>query len=442
MPQTFDMIIRNGTVVNHDGRAETDVGIKDGKIAAIGDLSKMDAGHDLEAKGLHVLPGVIDTQVHFREPGPTYKEDLESGSRGAVLGGVTGVFEMPNTNPSTSTVAALEEKLGLAKNRMHCNHAFYIGGTHDNADHLDQLERLPGCCGVKVFMGASTGDLLIADDEGLARVLASITRRASFHSEDENRMNDRKHLAREGDWTSHPEVRDVTAAMLSSERLIRMARAANKRIHILHISTEDEIPMLTANKDLVTCEITPQHLTLTAPECYEEMEGRAQMNPPIREARHAIGLWKAVQNGLFDVVGSDHAPHTLEEKENSYPASPSGMPGVQTIVPIMLDWVHKRALSIERFVDLTSAGANRVWGIAGKGRLAAGYDADITIVDLKAERTITDMQMANKSGWTPYHGKQVTGWPTHTIIDGKIIMEEDDVILEAQGQPYRFNECL
>ena len=442
MSQTFDMIIRNGTVVNHDGRAETDVGIRDGKIAAIGDLSQSDAGHDLEAKGLHVLPGVIDTQVHFREPGPTYKEDLESGSRGAVLGGVTGVFEMPNTNPSTSTVAALEEKLGLAKNRMHCNHAFYIGGTHDNADHLDQLERLPGCCGVKVFMGASTGDLLIADDEGLARVLASITRRASFHSEDENRMNERKHLARDGDWTSHPEVRDVTAAMLSSERLIRMARAANKRIHILHISTEDEVPMLTANKDLVTCEITPQHLTLVAPECYEDMEGRAQMNPPVRSARHQAGLWKAVQNGLFDVVGSDHAPHTLEEKENPYPASPSGMPGVQTIVPIMLDWVHKGALSIERFVDLTSAGANRVWGIAGKGRLAAGYDADITIVDLKAERTITDMQMANKSGWTPYHGKQVTGWPTHTIIDGKIIMENDELVLEAQGQPYRFNECL
>jgi dihydroorotase len=442
MSQTFDMIIKNGTVVNHDGQGRVDVGINTGKIAAIGDLSQASAGEVINAKGLHVLPGVIDTQVHFREPGPTYKEDLESGSRGAVLGGVTGVFEMPNTNPTTSSAAQLEHKLALAKNRMHCHHAFYIGGTHDNADHLNELERLPGCCGVKVFMGASTGDLLIADDEGLARVLASITRRASFHSEDENRMNERKHLARDGDWTSHPEVRDVKAAMLSTERLIRMARAANKRIHVLHISTEDEIPILTANKDLVSCEVTPQHLTLTAPECYETMEGRAQMNPPIRAARHKAGLWKAVANGVFDVVGSDHAPHTLEEKEKSYPASPSGMPGVQTLVPVMLDWVNKGAMTIERFVDLTSAGANRVWGIAGKGRLAAGYDADITIVDLKAERTITDAKQANKSGWTPYDGMTVTGWPTHTIIDGKVVMQNDEVVLEGQGTPYKFSECL
>jgi len=388
------------------------------------------------------LPGVVDSQVHFREPGPTHKEDLETGSRGAVLGGVTGVFEMPNTNPTTSTPAMLEDKLSRAKNRMHCHHAFYVGGTHDNADHLNELERLPGCCGVKVFMGASTGDLLIADDDGLRRVLASINRRASFHSEDEDRMNARKHLARKGDWTSHPEVRDKKAAMISTERLIRMAREVKKRIHVLHISTADELPILAANKDLVSCEVTPQHLTLSGPEIYERIKGRAQMNPPVRDEANRVGLWKGLSSGVFDVIGSDHAPHTLEEKSKPYPASPSGMPGVQTLVPVMLDWVNKGALSIERFVDMTSHGVNRLWGLAGKGRLAVGYDADITIVDLKAVRELKDTDQANRSGWTPYDGMSVTGWPTHTIIDGNVVMQDDEVVLEGQGQPYRFSECL
>ena len=438
----YDLLILNGTVVNHDGRGFADVGVKDGKIAAIGDLSQASAGRVINAKGLHVLPGVIDTQVHFREPGPTHKENLEAGSRGAVLGGVTGVFEMPNTNPTTSSAAMLEDKLARAKNRMHCHHAFYMGGTHANADHLGELERLPGCCGVKVFMGASTGDLLIADDDGLSRVLKAISRRASFHSEDEDRMNGRKHLARDDDWTSHPEVRDKEAAVISTKRLIRMARKENKRIHVLHISTAEELPILAANRDIATCEVTPQHLTLHGPEIYEQIKGRAQMNPPVRDEKNRLGLWDGVASGLFDVVGSDHAPHTLEEKDMPYPASPSGMPGVQTLVPIMLDWVNQGYLTIERFVDLTSAGANRVWGLAGKGRLALGYDADITIVDLKKTRTLSDADQANISGWTPYDGKNVTGWPTHTIVDGKVVMQDDEVVLEGQGTPYRFNECL
>ncbi len=442
MAQTFDLLIRGGTIVNQDGVGTADIGVTNGKIAGIGDLAMASAGRVLIAKGLHVLPGVIDTQVHFREPGPTHKEDLEHGARGAVLGGVTGVFEMPNTNPTTSTAAMLEDKLSRAKDRMHCHHAFYVGGTHGNADHLNELERLPGCCGVKVFMGASTGDLLIADDDGLRRVLASIKRRASFHSEDEDRMNERKHLARTGDWTSHTDVRDKEAALISTQRLIRMAREVNKRIHVLHISTMEELPILAANKDLVSCEVTPNHLTLTGPQDYENLKGRVQQNPPIRDEANRKGLWAGVANGTIDILATDHAPHTLEEKARAYPASPSGMPGVQTLVPLMLDWVNKGALTLERFVDLTSHGPNRIWGIAGKGRLAMGYDADITIVDMKARRTILDADQANKSGWTPYHGREVTGWPTHTIIDGKVVMEADEVVLEAQGKPYRFNECL
>ncbi len=442
MTENFDLLITGGTLVNHDGIGLADVGVRGGKIIAIGDLNRADAGEQIDASGLHVLPGVIDTQVHFREPGPTHKEDLESGSRAAVLGGVVGVFEMPNTSPTTSTVEALEHKLALAKGRMHCDHAFYAGATNDNADLLPALEKVPGCAGVKVFMGASTGSLLVADDAGVARVLAAISRRAAFHCEDEGRLNERKALAIEGDWSSHPEVRDAKAALLATQRLIRLAREAGKRVHVLHVSTAEEMAFLQSQKDIATIEVTPQHLTLRAPHCYEDMAGRAQMNPPIRTNDHRTGLWTALRTGLVDVIGSDHAPHTLEEKAVAYPGSPSGMPGVQSLVPIMLDHVNKGRLSLERFVDLTSAGPKRIFGLAGKGRMAAGYDADFTLVDMNAKRMITDADSACKSGWTPFDGKSVTGWPMATVIRGRCVMRDGAVMEEGTGKPILFEEAL
>src|SRR5579871_526016 len=442
MAGTFDLIVRGGEVVNHAGRGRADVGVTGGRIAEIGDLAHASAAEVLDASGLTVLPGVVDTQVHFREPGMEWKEDLESGSRGAVLGGVTAVFEMPNTDPTTTSPEALADKLARAKGRMHCDHAFYVGGTHENADDLGALERLPGCCGVKVFMGSSTGSLLIADDAGLERVLRAIRRRAAFHSEDDFRLNERKPLARAGDWTSHPDVRDAETAIRSSKRLLAMARAAGKRIHVLHTTTAEEIELFAANKDIVTCEITPQHLTLVAPEAYERLKGLAQMNPPIRDARHHAGLWRGIAQGVADVIGSDHAPHTLEEKARDYPASPSGMPGVQTLVPIMLTHVAEGRLSLERFVDLTSHGAARVFGMALKGRMAVGYDADLTVVDLKARRVFKNEDQANKAGWTPFAGMEAKGWPVATIIRGRIVMRDDEVIAEGTGAPVRFLETL
>ncbi len=442
MTETFDLLITGGTIVNQDGNGLGDVGVSGGKITAIGDLSTKHAGQRINANGLHVLPGVIDTQVHFREPGPTHKEDLQTGSRAAVLGGVVGVFEMPNTDPTTSTVEALEYKLKRAKGRMHCDHAFYAGATHDNADLLPDLERVPGCAGVKVFMGASTGSLLVADDEGVASVLAAISRRAAFHCEDEERLIARKHLAREGDWQSHVEVRDAKAALLATQRLIRLARAAGKRVHVLHVSTAEEMAFLAEHKDIATVEVTPQHLTLSAPDCYAQMQGRAQMNPPIRTMEHQDGLWAALRAGIVDVIATDHAPHTLAEKAQSYPASPSGMPGVQYLVPIMLDHVNAGRLSLERFVDLTSAGPKRIFGLASKGRLAVGYDADFTLVDLKERRTITDADSASKSAWTPYDGKTVTGWPMATIIRGIGVMRDDEVVMAGAGEPILFEEAL
>jgi dihydroorotase len=442
MAETFDLIVAGGEVVNHTGRGLADVGVRGGKIAAVGDLSQASAGERFDAKGLTVLPGVIDSQVHFREPGLEWKEDLETGSRCAVLGGVTAVFEMPNTEPTTTDADALADKLARARHRMHCDHAFYMGGTHENARFLGDLERLPGCCGVKVFMGASTGTLLIADDEGVAMVLGHINRRAAFHSEDEYRLAERRPLARTGDWTSHPEVRDAQSAIQSTERLVRLARAAGKRIHVLHVTTAQEIEFLAQNKDVASVELTPQHLTLTGPEAYERLKAYAQMNPPIRDASHQPGLWRAIEMGVADVLGSDHAPHTIEEKARPYPASPSGMPGVQTLVPIMLNHVAEGRLTLERFVDLTSHGPNRIFGIAGKGRMAEGFDADLTIVDLKARRTLRHADMATRSGWTPFDGMEVQGWPMATVIRGRVVMRDDEITAPSTGESVRFLEAL
>jgi dihydroorotase len=438
----YDVIFKNGTIVNHDGVALGDIGVVDGRIVALGSsLPAAEAAEVVDCTGLHILPGVIDTQVHFREPGLTHKEDLESGSLAAVMGGVTGVFEMPNTNPLTTSRETFEEKIRLGTRRMHCDFAFYIGGTHDNVGELAQLERLPGCAGVKVFMGSSTGSLLVKDDDGVEAILRAITRRAAFHSEDEFRLEERKGLRVPGDASSHPVWRDAEAAMLSTRRLVALARKTGKRIHVLHISTAEEMLFLAAHKDVATVEVTPHHLTLDD-SAYQTLGTFVQMNPPVRSKAHQAVLWDGLLNGTVDVLGSDHAPHTREEKLHPYPQSHSGMTGVQTLVPIMLDHVAHGRLTLQRLVDLTSHGPNRIFGIANKGRIAAGYDADLTIVDLKREMTITDEWIRSRSNWTPYHGKRVIGWPVGTIVRGHRVMWENDLVAPAQGLPMRFVETL
>src|SRR5712672_1119407 len=433
MNQRFDTILKSGTVVNQDGEGMRDIAVSDGRIAAIGGLGQASAAEVIDCRGLHILPGVIDTQVHFREPGLTHKEDLESGSRSAVMGGVTAVFEMPNTQPTTTSAEALADKVNRARHRMHCDFAFFIGGTRENTQALPELERLPGCAGVKVFMGSSTGSLLVEDDEGVRNILKVIRRRASFHSEDEHRLNERKHLRVEGDPRSHPVWRDEMAALMATQRLVKLAHETGKRIHVLHISTKEEIEFLRDHKDVASCEATPHHLTLVAPECYERLGTRAQMNPPVRSADHREGIWYGIEQGIIDVLGSDHAPHTLEEKAKTYPASPSGMTGVQTLVPLMLDHVNAGRLSLARFVDLTSAGPARLYNIAVKGRIAAGYDADFTIVDLKRSETITDKWVASRAGWTPYDGVRVTGWPVGTFERGRGAEPTPDVVTRERG---------
>jgi dihydroorotase len=442
MPQqSYDLILRGGVLVNQDGAAPRDVGVLGETIAAIGDLSQASAGQIVDCAGLHILPGVIDSQVHFREPGPTHKEDLETGSRAAVLGGVTAVFEMPNTNPLTTTPEAVADKVSRATARMHCDFAFWVGGTHDNARFVPELERLPGAAGIKVFMGSSTGSLLIADDAGVAEILRHTRRRPAFHSEDEYRLNERKGLRVPGDPSSHPVWRDVDTALNCTRRLIAIAREQRARIHVLHVSTAEEIEFLAGHKDIASVEVTPHHLTLSADD-YATLGAKIQMNPPVRDKSHRAGIWRGLDQGVVDVLGSDHAPHTLEEKAKPYPDSPSGMTGVQTLVPIMLDHVAAGRLSLQRFVDLTSAGPARLFQIARKGRVAVGYDADLTVVDLKRRETITDQWIASRCGWTPYAGKQVTGWPVGTFVRGARVMWEGEVLAPSTGRPIRFLEAL
>jgi dihydroorotase len=443
LDDSLDLVVVGGTAATPNGIARADIGVRAGRIAAIGDLKGAKAAETIDAKGLHVLPGVIDTQVHFREPGNEHKEDLNTGTAGAVLGGVTCVFEMPNTKPPTLTQAALEDKLKRAQGRTWCDHAFFIGASASNVDELADLEMLPGCCGVKIFMGSSTGGLLVDDDATLERVLVGGYRRVAVHAEDEPRLKERRAIAEQARKPhAHPEWRDAQSAVLATRRLLALARKAHRRVHVLHVTTAEEMDILAENKDIATVEVTPQHLTLVAPDCYDRLGAKAVMNPPIRDARHREGLWRAVAQGIVDVVGSDHAPHTAEEKAQEYPKCPSGMPGVQTLLPLLLDHCHAGRLTLERVVDLTAHGPARIYNIAGKGRIAVGYDADLTLVDLKAKREITDADCASRCGWTCFAGLKVTGWPKSTILRGHVAMRDGELIDDPIGQPARFLETL
>ncbi|USI73138.1 dihydroorotase [Sphingomonas morindae] len=436
MAESFDLILRNGTVWTPSGPAETDVAVRDGRIVALG--GGFSGAETIDCTGLDVLPGVIDSQVHFREPGLEHKEDLESGSRAAVLGGVTAVFEMPNTKPNTDSAEALAHKLARARDRMWCDHAFYVGATAANATELGALERLDGAAGIKVFMGASTGDLLVSDDAELARVLAHGTRRVAIHAEDEARMQARLDERVPGDPASHPVWRDDESALLATRRIVRLAREAGRRIHVLHVTTPAELEFLGQNKDIATCEVTPQHLTLAGEDAYPRLGTYAQMNPPIRSGAHRDGLWHWLRQGVPDVIGSDHAPHTVAEKAQAYPASPSGMPGVQTLVPLMLDHVAAGRLTMQRFIDLTSAGPQRIFGLVTKGRIVPGYDADFTIVDRAHRWTVEESWLASRAGWSPFTGMTLTGKALGTIVRGHRVMWEGELAAQAHGRPVRF----
>ncbi len=437
MSDNFSLIIKNGSCYINGKLTKTDIGLSGGKIKKIGKI-ELNSSKVYDATNKVVLPGIIDTQVHFREPGSTDAEDLESGSRAAVLGGVTSLFEMPNTNPPTANLIEFDKKLKAAKNRMHSNYAFYFGATPDNTDQLADLKNVEGCCGVKLFAGSSTGNLLVDKEADIEKVISSSNRIVSIHSEDEDIIKLRKKFIKKGDVHSHPKWRNVECAMSSTRRVVKIAERYNKKIHVLHVTTKDEVDFLAMHKKNVTFETTPQHLTLYAPDCYDKLGTYAQMNPPLRTKEHYDRLWVAIKNNIVDVLGSDHAPHLKVNKDKVYPDTPSGMPGVQTIFPVMLDHVNSGKLSLEQLINLMCENPCRIFGIKNKGYIKEGFDADLTIADMNKEVVIKDEMIASKCGWTPFNNYKVKGFPVGTIVNGNLVMSDGKVVLESKGKPLEF----
>ncbi|MDA8771281.1 dihydroorotase [Candidatus Pelagibacter bacterium] len=437
MSDNFSLIIKNGSCYMDGKLTKTDIGLSGNKIKKIGKI-ELNSSKVYDATDKVVLPGIIDTQTHFREPGSTDVEDLESGSRAAILGGVTSLFEMPNTNPPTSNLVEFDKKLQLAKNRMHSNYAFYFGATPENTEQLSKLKDVEGCCGVKLFAGSSTGKLLVDKEADIEKVISSSDRVVSIHSEDEEILNLRKKFIKEGDVHSHPEWRNTECAISSTRRVVKIAERYNKKIHVLHVTTKEEVDFLAMHKKNVTFEITPQHLTLYAPDCYDKLGTYAQMNPPLRTKEHYDRLWVAIKNNIVDVLGSDHAPHSKENKDKEYPNTPSGMPGVQTIFPVMLDHVNSGKLTLEQLIQLMCENPCRIFGIKNKGFIKEGYDADLTITDMNKEVTIKNEMIASKCGWTPFNNHKVKGFPVGTIVNGILVMAEGKIIEESKGTPLKF----
>ena len=437
MSDNLSLIIKNGSCYIDGKLTKTDVGLSDNKIKKIGKI-ELNSSKVYDATDKVILPGIIDTQVHFREPGSTDAEDLESGSRAAVLGGVTSLFEMPNTNPPTSNLVEFDKKLQAAKNRMHSNYAFYFGATPDNTDQLAKLKEVEGCCGVKLFAGSSTRNLLVDKEAYIEKVISSSDRVVSIHSEDEDIIRLRKKFIRKGDVHSHHEWRNVECAMSSTRRVVKIAERHNKKIHVLHVTTKDEVDFLAMHKKNVTFETTPQHLTLYAPDCYDKLGTYAQMNPPLRTKEHYDRLWVAIKNNIVDVLGSDHAPHLKENKDKEYPNTPSGMPGVQTIFPVMLNHVINGKLTLQQLINLMCENPCKIFGIKNKGYIKEGYDADLTIADMNKEVIIKNEMMASKCGWTPFNNYKVKGFPVGTIVNGHLVMKDGKLIMEPKGTPLKF----
>jgi len=434
------LAIRGATVVLPDGPRRLDIGIEHGRITELDRPLRGNYATELDATGLTVLPGVIDTQVHFREPGLEHKEDLATGSLAAAAGGVTTFFDMPNTKPATTTVAAFEDKLARADGRAWVDHAFFVGATIGSAltaDEMRDLEQCPGFAGIKVFMGSSTGALLVPDDASLRTVLQLGQRRVAVHAEDEQRLQQLAQTVPATRPHDHARRRDPQAARKAVQRLLDMVAETLRPVHILHVNSVEELEILRSHpaRRLVTAEVTPQHLLLEAPECYDRLGTLAVMNPPIREGEHRLALWEALRDGTLTCIGSDHAPHTLEEKAKGYPGAPSGMPGVQTTLPLLLNEVAQGRVTLEEVALWTAQRPAQIYQIRGKGGILLGMDADLAVCDLNLRRALTPAQIRSRCGWSPWTGIPLQGWPRVTIVRGHIVFRDDGPVGTPIGAP-------
>ncbi len=440
MTRHFDLLLRAGTCILPWGIVQADIGVLHGRIAAIGAAPGDTADATIDATHLHVLPGLIDPHVHLRDPGDASVESIPTGTRAAVLGGFATVFDMPNTTHAITNAEMLAWKQGYVPANSYCDFGIYVGATRANTPDLATLERGTGVCAIKLFAGSSTGDLMIEDDQGIEAVMRSGARRIAFHSEDEYRLQARRaRFGSGGPYAAHMDWRDPECAFLGTRRIIALARKTGRPAHIVHVSTAEEYDFLAQHRDIATAEVLVNHLTQIGPECYERLGAYAVMNPPIRTREHYEAAWAAVRDGHIDTIGSDHAPHSHAAKARPWPDTAAGLTGVQTAVPIMLDHVNAGRLSLGRLVDLMAAGPARVYGAVTKGRIAAGFDADFTLVDLSRERTIENDWIATPAGWTPFAGMRVRGWPVATIVRGHVVMRDDAVSGPPRGRLATFH---
>ena len=433
------LLIKNGTLVNSNKVYKSDIQIEDGVIKEVSSQINDENAKIINATNLHIIPGAIDPQVHFREPGLTHKEDIHSGSRAAVAGGITTFFEMPNTNPSTISVELLNQKNEIARNTSVANYSFFIGATHHN---IEEIKKINNNCGIKIFMGSSTGNLLVDDEPALENIFAHAIKVIAVHAEDEEILNEISQKIKPTKFSDHVKMRPVEAAVTATKKAIKYALKYNKKLHILHLSTAEEVEIIRKHKstNLITAETTPQHLLLEAPDIYNQIGSLGQMNPPIREKYHQDALWRGLRDGTINCIATDHAPHTLEEKNNSYENSPAGMPGVETSLPLMLNQVTKGNVELTDVVRWMCENVTKIYGIKNKGFIKVGYDADITILDMNKEKTVLGSQMQSKCGWSAFDNKKLTGWPIITIVNGNIVYENETINTQFLGKPVLFHE--
>ena len=431
------LTIRNANVVLPGKIEKTDVSANNGVINAIGSEIP-EVGEVIDAEGLFLIPGIIDPQVHFREPGADHKEDLHSGSCAAAAGGVTSFLDMPNNNPPVTTIERMAEKKQLAAEKSVVNYGFFIGATPDNLEELNAVENV---CGIKVFMGASTGDLLVDDPKILESIFANGNKLIAVHAEDENILQENRRLMNGiNDLRIHSRIRDESAALSATKLAVRLSIKYHRRLHILHLTTEEECDFLRTlpREHHISTEVCPQHFLLTSPECYEDLGTKAQMNPPIRSKRHNVALWQALKDGIIDCIATDHAPHTLAEKKQPYGQSPSGMPGVETSLSLMLDRVNRDLCSLPEVVYWMSESPAKLYKMHGKGRIEVGQDADLALIDMSLKKKIINGELHTRVNWSPFDGVELQGWTVRTIVNGQTVFLNGEVNKSVRGKEIFF----
>lgn len=430
------ILLPNGEFLMGDLRTRDQTIVEVGESLTAGEDASDPNFREIDATGLTLLPGVIDPQVHFREPGLEHKEDLFTASCACARGGVTSFLEMPNTRPLTTNQAALDDKLQRAATKSLVNYGFFVGAT---ADNLEDLLTVSPVCGIKIFMGSMHGALLVDQENLLENIFAHGSRLIAVHAEDQARiLQRRQEFAGISDPAIHSQIQDNQAALLATQLALKLSKKYQRRLHILHLSTADEAELLRQDKPAwVTAEVTPQHLVLNS-DAYAKIGTLAQMNPPLRTPHDNAVLWQALRDGVIDFIATDHAPHTLEEKAQIYPNTPSGMPGVETSLAVMLTQAMQGQCTVPQVARWMSTAVAEAYKIPNKGVIAPGYDADLVLVDLEHYRPVNREDLQTKCGWSPFEGWDLTGWAVYTIVGGQVAYEQGKLNTEVRGRPLSF----